>query len=231
MVKFHAHELSEQMAEHVLQVLQYVLLVHKTHFHVHLGELRLPVGPQVLVSEASSHLIVLVDATHHQQLLKDLRGLGQSIEQAVVDPGGNQIVPGTLGGGLCQNRSLHREKTVGVQIVLGALLYPMAEFQPGNHVRAAQVQVPVFQPQGLVAGAVLHGEGQGIGLGDHLQLLGPELHGAGFQPGIDGFCIPLPDIAPNRNDRLVFQPVGGGELVLRQISGIKYHLEDPLAVP
>jgi hypothetical protein len=55
--------------------------------HVELGELELPVGAQVLVAQAPGDLVVAVHAGHHQQLLGQLRALGQHVARAVVQAG------------------------------------------------------------------------------------------------------------------------------------------------
>ncbi len=52
--------------------LQDLLLVHEAHLDVQLGEFRLAIGAQVFVAEAASHLVVPLDAAHHQQLLEQL---------------------------------------------------------------------------------------------------------------------------------------------------------------
>ncbi len=228
--EFYTHELLEHIFEHALQVLEHILLLHKAHFHIHLGELRLTVRPQVLVSETPGHLIIPVNTAHHQKLLENLRGLGQGIELAVVYPGGHQIVSCALGGRFRQHGGFHRQEAVGVQIVLCALLHPMAEFQPPNHLRTAQIQIAILEPQGLVAGAVLHREGQRVRLGDHLQPLGPKLYGAGFQLGVDRLRVALPDIAMDCNDRLIFQPVCRGKFLRRQLPGIEYHLQNAFPI-
>ena len=119
---------------------------------------------------------------------------------------------------------------MGIQIILGTLLHPMAEFQPADHLGAAQIQIPVLEPQSFIAGAILHREGQRVSFGDHLQLLGPELHGAGLQLGVDRLGIALPNIAVNRNHRLIFQSVCRGKFLRRQLPGIEYHLQNPFPV-
>ena len=58
----------------------------KAHFSIDLCKFRLPVAPQVLITEAFSNLVVLVDPGRHQQLLKQLWRLRQSVEAARVDP-------------------------------------------------------------------------------------------------------------------------------------------------
>ena len=59
-----------------------VVGVDERHFQVELRELRLPVGPQVLVAEAAGDLHVAVVAGDHQDLLVELRRLRQRVERA-----------------------------------------------------------------------------------------------------------------------------------------------------
>jgi hypothetical protein len=59
---------------------------------VDLGELGLTVVAQVLVAEAAADLEVLVHAGDHEQLLEDLRRLGERVEHAGVEPAGHQEV-------------------------------------------------------------------------------------------------------------------------------------------
>ena len=70
--------------------------VDERRLDVELGELELAVGPQVLVAQAAGDLEVAVDARHHQQLLGDLRALGQHVEVAVVQPRRARRTPGPL---------------------------------------------------------------------------------------------------------------------------------------
>src|SRR3712207_7044962 len=48
----------------------------RSHLDVELGELRLPVGAEVLVAVAAGDLEVALGAGHHEQLLEQLRALG-----------------------------------------------------------------------------------------------------------------------------------------------------------
>jgi hypothetical protein len=50
-----------------------VVLGDEAHLHVELHEFVLAVGSQILVAKTTSHLVVAVDAAHHQQLLEQLR--------------------------------------------------------------------------------------------------------------------------------------------------------------
>ena len=58
----------------------------KAHFSIDLRKFWLPIAPQILITEAFGNLIVLVDPSCHQQLLKQLWRLRQSVEAAWVDP-------------------------------------------------------------------------------------------------------------------------------------------------
>ena len=56
--------------------LEDLFLTHEAHFDIQLSEFRLAIGAQVFISEASSHLVVALNASHHQKLFKQLRRLG-----------------------------------------------------------------------------------------------------------------------------------------------------------
>ena len=75
-----------------------VLLVDEAHLDVELGELRLPVGAEVLVAEAARDLVVALHAGDHQQLLEQLRRLRQRVPVPGLQPDRHQEVAGALGG-------------------------------------------------------------------------------------------------------------------------------------
>ncbi|MPN40683.1 hypothetical protein SDC9_188221 [bioreactor metagenome] len=107
---------------------QNILLFDKGHFHIHLGKFGLAVGAQVFVTETFGHLIILVDPSHHQKLLKDLGRLGQCIKGARMDTARYQIIPCTLGGAFGQDRGFHLQKSVAVQIIADDLHHLVAKF-------------------------------------------------------------------------------------------------------
>ena len=86
---------------------EHVGLVDEGGLHVQLGELELPVGPEVLVAQAPGDLVVAVEAAHHEELLGQLRALGQDVEGTVVQPAGHGELPRSFGGGRPQERRLH----------------------------------------------------------------------------------------------------------------------------
>jgi len=53
----------------------HIVLVHKAHFNVQLGEFRLAVGAEILITVAARNLVVAFHACNHEQLLKQLRRL------------------------------------------------------------------------------------------------------------------------------------------------------------
>ena len=65
------HLLPDRADQRFVQ-LKDLLLIHEAHLNVQLGEFRLAIGPQILIAETARHLVVLLDATNHQQLLEQL---------------------------------------------------------------------------------------------------------------------------------------------------------------
>jgi len=56
----------------------HVLLDDEAHLEVDLGELGLPVLAQIFVAEAADDLEVAIEPRHHEELLEELRRLGQA---------------------------------------------------------------------------------------------------------------------------------------------------------
>ena len=83
-------------ADDLLAELDDVVLGDERHLDVELGELRLPVGPEVLVAVAAGDLVVALHAGHHQQLLEQLRGLRQGVPGAGLQADRHQEVAGAL---------------------------------------------------------------------------------------------------------------------------------------
>ena len=166
----------------------HVLGVHEGHFQVDLGEFRLTVRPEVFVPEAAGKLDVPVKAGDHQELLVDLGRLGQGVEAAVVDTGGNHIVSCPFGGGLHEHGSLNLDEAVVGEVIPGGF----DDFCPHHEVflelRTAEVQIAVAEPQFLVGiGLVGDVEGRSLGFGQDPQLGDEDLHFAGGEVGVDAF--------------------------------------------
>ena len=78
-------------------MLEDILLLYKRHFHIDLRELRLTVGAEILVAEATGNLIILVHAANHQHLLENLRRLRQSVELAGMHAAGHEVIACAFG--------------------------------------------------------------------------------------------------------------------------------------
>ena len=85
---------AEGIGKNLFEGAHNVVLVHEGHLDIDLGELGLTVGAQVLVAEALGNLVVALDATDHEQLLQELRGLRQGVEVARLDAAGDDEVAG-----------------------------------------------------------------------------------------------------------------------------------------
>ncbi len=82
------------------------LLVGERHLDVELRELLQAVGAEILVSEAARDLVVALEAGDDEQLLVDLRRLGQREEAARLQPRRDQEVAGALRRRLAHDRRL-----------------------------------------------------------------------------------------------------------------------------
>ena len=58
----------------------HLFLVDEARLGVELHELVLAISAEVLVAQATSDLVVAIDASDHQQLLEELRALREGIE-------------------------------------------------------------------------------------------------------------------------------------------------------
>ena len=146
------------------------------HLDVDLRELRLAVGAQVLVAEALGDLEVAIDARDHQDLLEELRRLRQRVELAGVDAARHEVVARAFGRGLRQDRRLDLPEALAVEVRPDGHRHAVAQPQVGLQGRAAEIEVPVSQPQ-LVRGrhVVRDHEGRDLGLAEDLQLGGLHL--------------------------------------------------------
>ena len=159
----HAH-LGKRVGEHLLERTHDVILVDEAHLDVHLRELGLAVGAQVLVAEALCHLVVALHAAHHKQLLEQLRALGQGVEAARLGAAGHQEVAGALGGRLEQRRGLHLHEGAVVQRLADGKGEVGAQAQVGGHLGTTNVEVAIPETQ-VLAGldVILDLEGRRLG--------------------------------------------------------------------
>ena len=143
---------------------EHVLLVDEGRLDVELGELELPVGPQVLVPQAAGDLVVAVHAGHHQQLLGQLGALGQDVARPVVEPAGHGELAGPLGGGRPQQRRLDLDEPLAVHGRPQGAVDRGPQAQVGLHAGPTQVDEAVLEPDHLVdLDPVVHGERRRLG--------------------------------------------------------------------
>ena len=157
-----------------------VVLGDEAHLQVHLGELGLTVGAQVLVAEAAGDLEVAVKAGQHQDLLVQLRRLGQGVEVARLHTAGYQIVAGAFRGALDQHGGLDLAEVVVAVVVADDLADLAAQHDGVVHAGAAQVQIAVLQAQLVLhLHLVADLEGGGLGSAQQAHLGHIQLHVAG----------------------------------------------------
>ena len=164
-----------------------VVLGGEGALHVELHELELAVGTEVLVAQAAGDLEVAVEAAHHEELLGQLRALGQRVERAVVQARRDRELPGPLGRGRPQQRRLDLDEALPVHGGPDGGVDPGAQPQVALHARPAQVDVAVAQAHGLVGlDPVVDGERWRLGLVEHLDRAVADLDLPGADAGVDG---------------------------------------------
>jgi len=154
----------EQVADHCFHQVGDGLLVHEGSLDVELGEFRLPVGAQVLVTEAPHHLVIPVHASDHQQLLVKLWRLRQGKEMVGMGAAGNQVVAGAFRGGLGQEGRLDFIEAVIVHEIAEMPRDVTTQSHALLHDGPTQVDVAITQA-GFLADLDLALQGKGRRLG------------------------------------------------------------------
>ena len=139
-----ALEFLEKTGEELLVHLHDVVLGDVGHLEVDLSELGLTVGAEILVAEAAGDLEVSVEAREHQQLLIELRRLGQSVEFSVMYAARDEIVAGSLGSRLDEAGSLDVDEAVLGVVVPGDLYDLASRDDIAGEIRTAQVEIAVL---------------------------------------------------------------------------------------
>ena len=98
-----------QRADKVFGERQNVLALDERRLNIDLCKFRLTIGPQIFIAETACDLEVAVEAAAHEQLLVDLRRLGQRVELARMYTARHQIIARPLRRRLRENRSLEFE--------------------------------------------------------------------------------------------------------------------------
>jgi len=201
------------------------------HLQIDLGELRLAVGAQVFVAEATHNLKVLVESRDHQDLLEHLRRLRQGIERSRLHAAGYQIIACAL-----RRRSGHEwrfdfEEPLPRKIVADCLGHLVPRLNVELHHIAAQVNVAVLQP-GLFVGqrCIRRQEWRQLRLVQNAQLFRHQFHFARGHVRIDGAGIAQPHSAGHGDN--VFVAQRSSLFVDRRVAiGIDHNLGHARAVP
>ena len=145
-----AEDVLPELLQHALEQRVDVLAVDERRLDVDLGELHLAVGAQVLVAEAAGDLEIPLHPGDHEDLLELLGRLGEGVELARVDARGHEVLARALGRALEEDRRLDLDEVLRVEVVADRLRRPVPDRQVAAHLRPAQVEVAVGEPQVLV---------------------------------------------------------------------------------
>src|SRR4029079_1113546 len=197
------------------------------NLEVHLRELRLSIGAQILVAEALRDLEVAIHARDHQDLLEDLRRLRQREELAGVHAARHQVVARPFGRRLGEDRRLDLEEALLVEVLPHRERRLVAQDHVLLDPRTPQIEIAVAQPHLLGDLRVLvDRERRGLGVVEQADLARVELDLAGLQLRVDGFLGARFDAADHADDELRAQPLGLG---LERFA-VHDHLRDAVAV-
>ena len=209
----------------------HIVALHEGHLNVHLGELRLAVGAQILVAEAAGNLVVALYAGAHEHLLELLGALGQGVELARVRTARHNVVASALGGGVRQDRRLNLQESALVEGPAHGLGHRVAQLQVGEHLRTANVQVAPFHAGDLVGlDAVFDGKRRCHRSVQHLHGAGQHFDLAGNHVRVHSLRRPLAHAAGHLQHVLAAQVLGCMEVLLAHAIRIDDHLRIALAV-
>ena len=181
----HVQHVLEKSPHHSLEGVEHVFLLHEGHFAVYLGELRLTVGTQVLITETAHYLEVAVVTCHHKQLLEGLRRLRKGVELSRIHSGRHHEIPGSLRSGFDEIRSLDFKEGLGIEIVADFVRNLVPQFESLAQRVAAQVKVAVFRTEFLSSVAdILDGERRGLGLVQDLERCHLDFYVSGRHLGV-----------------------------------------------
>ncbi len=160
----------------------HVLELDERHLHVELGEFGLAIGAEVFIAEASGDLEIAVVAGDHQDLLVKLRRLRESVEMAGMEAAGDEEIAGAFGRGAAEHGGLDLDEPQAAHGVAHHLGHLVTHQQDALHLRPAEVQVAIGEPQFLVRLAASGDlEGGRLSAGEDFERIGLDLDGAGLK--------------------------------------------------
>ena len=122
-----------------------VILINEAHFNVKLGEFRLTISAEVLVTVATCDLEVAFHTGNHEHLLKQLRGLRKCVPRAGRQTSRDDEVASTFGGRTRQGRGFDFDKVVCVESVTSGARHLRTKTQRVLFRFATKVEVTVLQ--------------------------------------------------------------------------------------
>ena len=208
-----------------------VVGLDEAHLDVDLGELRLAVRTQVLVAEAARDLVVALDAAHHQQLLEELRRLGQRVELAGVHAARDDEVARAFRRGLGQYRRLDLHEPAMLERLAEALCDAVAQLQRREDLGAPDVEIAPLQARQLVGvDPRLDLERRRLGAVEHRRRGDDDLDLARGHVGVLGALGAPAHLSVEQHDPLGAHLLGGHERGTRRIR-VEGALDDARAVP
>ena len=226
---FFGGELAEDIVKESFDHSEDLVLIDKTHFHVHLIEFAgTAVCTGILVAEAGGDLEVTVKTGDHQQLFELLGSLRQSVELARMQTGGNQIVTGTFGAAGSQNGGLEFVETVFGHVTAHFSDDLAAEHDVVVKLFAAQVEEAVFQTHGF-GGLIVFGdlEWDHIGLTENFHCSCIDFNFAGGEFGVDRAFFAGNDFTVELDDSFDTPMV---QFLIEGTFGVDDHLSDAVMV-
>src|SRR5688500_2436212 len=226
--------ITEQVAEQPLRQREDVFGADERSFDIDLGELGLPVSTEILVAEAACDLEVSVETGNHQQLLVELRRLGQRIELTRMHPARHQIIACSLGGRLGEHRCLELQIATLVEIPPRALLQTV----PENEVllQLGPTKIEVAMPEAQVFGGQLFSSAsrdrdcRNIGNRENLERGAAKLDLAGSYFRVSHFLGAQRDFAFNANHVFLAESRCVGDCGCGSPVRIEGHLEKSGAI-
>ena len=161
-----AEHLFEQMCQQSLIDIDNIIYINESKLHIDLGELRLTVGTQVLVTETFYDLDITVIAGAHQKLFEQLRRLRQCVEAAWMNTARYQVISGAFRCRFRQHRGFDLKEAFFGHELTGEHCHFASHNQVSLDIRATQIQITVFQTELFSCfGILLNREWRGFCLG------------------------------------------------------------------
>ena len=199
---------------------------------VHLGELHLAIGAQILVAEAAGDLEIFLHTGDHEDLLELLGRLRERIKLSGVNARRHEIFAGTFRSGFEECRCLDLDELLGIEVVANRFRCAVAQLEVFAHFRPAQIEITISKAQvlvDLVAADVVERERRRIGEIMNRERGRIDLDGPRWQVRVDRAFGTSDDRATNTDDRLRFD-VCRLSTQLRVSMWIELHLRDTFAV-